>query len=227
MADTITRMTDQRALQRLLAWASPAFPVGAFGYSGGLETAIADDRVHDAATMRDWLDGNLRSGAGRNDTILATLACRSQADAKRLAELADLCLALTPARQRYEELLTTGHAFVQAASAWPNPAIERLPRPCPYPVAFGAIAGGAGISPQDTALALLTAYAQAQISVAVRLVPIGQTAGLAILADVEPLIAEMALTLARASEDDLGSIAYTADIAAMNHETLVTRIFRS
>lgn len=220
-------MTDARALQRLLAWASPAFPVGAFAYSAGLETAIADGRVADAAAMRDWLEGSLAAGAARNDAILCALACRGHDDAARLGELADLCLALTPARQRHEELLVTGGAFLDAAKAWPDPVHDRLLRPCPYPVAFGAVAGAAGIGPGDTVLALLTANAQAQISVAVRLVPIGQTDGLAILAAVEPVIAALAPALAQAGEDDLGSASFAADIAAMKHETLSTRIFRS
>lgn len=220
-------MADARALQRLLAWASPAFPVGAFAYSAGLETAIAEGRVRDAATTRDWIAGNLAAGGARNDAILAALACRGHADAARLGALAGLCLALTPARQRHEELLVTGGAFLDAAQAWPDPVHGRLPRPCPYPVAFGAVAGAAGIAAADTVLALLTAHVQAQISVAVRLVPIGQTDGLAILAAVEPVIAALAPALAEAGEDDLGTASYAADIAAMNHETLTTRIFRS
>ncbi len=220
-------MTDGRALQRLLTWASPAFPVGTFAYSAGLETAIAEGKIRDAAATRDWLTGNLKAGAARNDAILCALACRAHADAARLADLADLCLALTPARQRHEEMRVTGHAFLQAAKAWPDPVHDRLPRPCPYPIVFGAVAGAAGIVPADTVLALLTAHAQAQISVAVRLIPIGQTDGLAILAAVEPDIAALAPALAEAGEDDLGSASYAADIAAMNHETLVTRIFRS
>jgi len=224
---TTNTMANSLALQRLLIWASPAFPVGTFAYSGGLETAIADGTVRDPAATQDWIEGNLRHGAARNDAILAVLACRSQNDQTQLHDLADLCLALTPARQRHEELLVTGRAFVQAAAAWPDPVHGRLPDACPYPIAFGAMAGAAAITPADTALAFLTATSQAQISVAVRLVPIGQTHGLAILAALELIIAGLAETLANADEDDLGTIAYATDIAAMNHENLLTRIFRS
>lgn len=220
-------MADSVALQRLLLWSSPAFPVGMFAYSGGLETAIVEGKVNGVATMRGWLEGNLRHGSGRNDTILATLACRAFANPARLAELSDLCLALTPAHQRYQELLVTGQAFIQAAQAWPRSDLGNLPAACPYPIAFGAIAGASGINAKDCALAFLTAYAQAQISVAVRLVPIGQTDGLAMIAALEMLIENLAGQFAFANEDDLGSIAYATDVAAMNHETLVTRIFRS
>jgi len=227
MATLMTTTTELQALQRLLTWASPAFPVGSFAYSAGLETAIADRRVKDAATARDWIEGNLLAGAARNDAILTAEACRAYLDEQRLQQLTDLCLALTPALERHQELAATGEAFVLAARAWAAQTCARLPSPCPYPVAFGALAGACGISPDAMLLAYLTAYVQAQISVAVRLVPVGQTQGLAILAALEPLVAEKAKELSRATLDDLGSVAYAADIAAMAHETLSTRIFRS
>ncbi|WP_246248987.1 urease accessory protein UreF [Chelativorans alearense] len=224
---TTTIMADTQALQRLLAWASPAFPVGAFAYSAGLESAIEEKRITDSATTRNWIEGSLRGGAARNDAILAAEACRAHRYTAKLTELAEHCLALTPARQRHEEMLVTGKAFMEAASAWPNPVLGRLPDPCPYPVAFGAVAGAGGIAAAETLIAFLTAYTQAQISVSIRLVPLGQTDGLAILAALEPLIAATGDTLAKASLNDLGSAAYAADIAAMKHETLSTRIFRS
>ncbi|WP_375165933.1 urease accessory protein UreF [Chelativorans sp.] len=227
MGTATTIMTETQALQRLLAWSSPAFPVGAFAYSGGLETTIAGRRVADAQGALAWIEGNLRRGAVRNDAILAAEATRGHVDGATLGNLADLCLALTPARERYEEMLVTGEAFLAAARTWPDAVPQHLPSPCPYPIAFGAVAGMAGIAAEAMLVALLTAYVQAQISVAVRLVPIGQSDGLAILAALEPLIAEMAAALSEAGLDDLGSASYAADIAAMAHETLPTRIFRS
>jgi urease accessory protein len=222
-----TTMIERRALQRLLAWSSPAFPAGSFAYSGGLETAIASGMVNNAAQTRDWIEANLKGGGARNDAIFAAEAGRAHADARRLGELAELCLALLPARQRQEEMLLTGAAFAEAARAWPDSVHDRLPAPCPYPVAFGAMAGAAGIETGETIAAFLTAYIQSQASVAVRLVPIGQSGGLAIQAALEPLVTELSAGLCDATTADLGSVAYAADIAAMKHETLGTRIFRS
>lgn len=224
---TTTIMNEAQALQRLLAWASPAFPIGVFAYSAGLETAIAESRVADAAATRNWIEGNLRSGSARNDAILAAEACRRQEDAAALRDLADLCLALTPARERHEEMLTTGDAFALAARAWPDSVLQRLPSPSPYPIAFGAVAGASRVPTGAMLVAFLTTYVQAQISVAIRLVPIGQTDGLAILAALEPVVAALASSLAGATLEHLGSMGYAADIAAMAHETLPTRIFRS
>jgi len=224
---TITRMADMMALQRLLSWLSPAFPVGAFAYSAGLETAISDKRVAKACDLEDWLSGNLRHGAARTDAVILADAHRHHEDPAQLAHLADLCLALTPAGQRHTELIVIGNAFVTAASAWPSPIFERLPAPCPYPVAVGAIASAHAVPLEDTLIAFLTAYSQSQISVAIRLVPLGQSDGLKVLAALEPLIAACASNATASTLDDIGAIGYASDIAAMAHETLHSRIFRS
>jgi urease accessory protein len=220
-------MTHNGDLQKLLTWLSPAFPVGAFAWSAGLETAIADHRVHDRATTQDWIAANLAHGGLRTDAILLAHAHRAAGDATALAELADLCLALTPARERHEETTITGDAFTRAAQAWPSPVHAPLPQPCPYPIAVGAITAAHAIALPATLVAFLTATVQAQVSVAVRLVPIGQSDGLAIIATLEPIILSHAELCQRATLDDIGAIAYATDIAQMHHETLPTRIFRS
>ena len=220
-------MTGNRDLQKLLTWLSPAFPVGAFAWSAGLETAIAARTVHDRATTQAWLEGVLHHGSLRTDAILLAHAHRAAGDPAALRDLADLCLALTPARERYEETTITGAAFAAAAKAWPTPVLANLPAPCPYPIAVGALAAGHAIALDAALLAWLTAAIHSQVSVAVRLVPIGQSDGLAILAALEPAIASASELCQHAALDDIGAVAYAADIAQMAHETLSTRIFRS
>jgi urease accessory protein len=214
-------------LQKLLTWLSPAFPVGAFAWSAGLETAIQTRVVHDRSTTQDWIEGSLHHGGLRTDAILLAAAHRAAVDAAALAELADLCLALTPARERHAETLTTGTAFVAAAAAWSNTGMPALSEQCPYPIAIGAIAGRHGIALNTTLLAFITAAVHGQVSVAVRLVPIGQTDGLRIMAALEPAVAGAAAACGTAGLEEIGGIAYATDIAQMAHETLHTRIFRS
>lgn len=220
-------MTEPQALQKLLTWLSPAFPVGAFAWSAGLETAIATRQVHDAATTRDWIEGVLHDGGLRTDAILCARAHAGADNPETLRTLTDLCLALVPASERHAEILAMGAAFVAAARAWPSPALDRLPNRVPYPIAVGALAVAHDIDCRDTLLALLTASVHGQVSVAVRLVPIGQNDGLAIMAALEPAIAAIANDAATATLDEIGAIAYAQDIAQMQHETLSTRIFRS
>jgi urease accessory protein len=220
-------MTDTTALQRLLTWLSPAFPVGTFAWSQGLETAVADGRVGDAARLRDWIAGSLAHGALKTDAILLAHAWKDHAHSTALSNLAELGLALTAASERHVETSLTGETFGIAARAWPSDVFARLPQPCPYPVAVGAIAGAQGIGLTETLIGYLTASVHAQISVAVRLVPFGQTAGLQVMAGLEPAVAALAEAAATASLDDIGGIAYAADIAQMRHETIGTRVFRS
>jgi len=220
-------MSEAGTLQKLLTWLSPAFPVGAFAWSAGLESAIAEKTVTDSASLQNWIAGALAHGGLRTDAILLAHAHAASEDASHLRELADLCLALTPARERLAETLATGDAFAIAARAWPSDVYARLPRRCPYPVAVGAIAAAHGIGAGATLLGYLTAAVHSQISVAVRLVPLGQTQGLQVMAALEGRIAALAGDAAIAALADLGSIAYAADIAQMRHETLEPRIFRS
>jgi urease accessory protein len=218
-------MSEAAKLQRLLTFLSPAFPVGAFAWSAGLETAIAERSLTDSTTMRNWLLGSLAHGSLRTDAILLSAAHRSAPD--ELGPIAALALALTPSAERTQELMLTGDAFVKAAAAWPSDIYGSLPSPCPYPIAVGAIAAAHGIALETTLIGFLTAAIQSQVSVAVRLVPIGQTAGLAVIAALEPEVQRLAGVAATATLDDLGGIAYATDIAQMRHETLPTRIFRS
>jgi urease accessory protein len=220
-------MSGATELQRLLTWLSPAFPVGAFAWSQGLETAIADRRVTDSSSVRNWLEGIIAHGGLRTDAIILAHAHRAHADATQLASLAELAIALTGARERRDEMLLTGDAFVIAARAWPSDVYARLPAPCPYAVAVGAIAAAHGVALGDTLLGYLTAAVHSQVSVAVRLVPLGQTAGLQVMAALEPAIAALAEAATTAGLDSIGGIAYAAEIAQMRHETLEPRLFRS
>lgn len=219
-------MTDPAKLQKLVTWLSPAFPVGSFAWSAGLETAIAQGIVRDSAALQNWILSALRHGGIKSDAILLAEAHRRAHDGD-LGELADLGLALTAARERWLETTITADSYRRAIAHWPTPVVDRLPDPCPYPLVVGAVAAGHDIDIGDTLLAFLTATVHGQISVAVRLVPLGQSDGLRVMAALEPEIAALATTATKGSLADLGGLAYAADIAQMRHETLEPRIFRS
>jgi len=220
-----TTMTDGATLLRLLTWLSPAFPVGMFGWSHGLEQAIADGAVRDSDTLVDWISGLIASGSGWTDAVLFAEAHAAARDPDRLAELADLARALAPSAERLAETMGTGNAFLKAARAWPDhcPVLDEAP----WPVAVGAACGLAGIPLQSALVAALHAFAGNLVSVALRLVPLGQTEGVRSLAAVEAIILATASRAGRSTLDDLGSAALMSDIAAMRHETLQPRLFLS
>jgi len=211
-------------LLKLLAWLSPGFPTGAFAYSHGLEWAVESGDVSTADTLRDWLAAILAHGSGRNDAILLRHAHRAAHDPGALAALAELAAAVAAGRERLAETLDQGTAFLRAAQAWDCPA---LPEPIAYPIAAGALAGWHGIGEDLTAASYLQAFATNLISAAVRLVPLGQTAGLLVLAAIQPDVLRVANETAAATLDDIGGSAFRADLAAMRHETQYTRLFRS
>lgn len=211
-------------LIRLLAWLSPAFPTGAYAYSHGLEWAVESGDIADGETLRVWLADVLAHGSGRNDAILLRHAHRANADGDALAEIADLAAAVAPSRERRAETLNQGAAFVAAAAAWHPP---ELPPRVAYPVAVGAMAGRHGIVEDTATAAYLQAFATNLISAAVRLVPLGQSAGLHVLAALEPVILQVSAATRAATLDDLGGCTFRSDLAAMLHETQYTRLFRS
>jgi urease accessory protein len=223
MAITSTTMTDL-SLIRLLAWLSPAFPTGGYAYSHGLEWAVDINDIIDGDTLKVWLSDVLALGSGRNDAILLRHAHRAAKDPTALAEIAELALATAASHERQMESLAQGNAFAAAAVAWAGAA---LPANVPYAVAVGALTGANGIDEDDAAVAYLQAFATNLISAAVRLVPLGQNAGLRVLAALEPVILATGAETRTATLDDLGGCAFRSDLAAMRHETQYTRLFRS
>jgi urease accessory protein len=217
-------MSDATGIIRLLSWLSPAFPTGAYAYSHGLEWAVETHDIHDGATLRGWLEDVISHGAGRTDTILLRHAHRAANDPAALWDLAALGLATAASRERRDESLAQGHAFLRAASAWEVP---ELSEDTPYAVAVGAMTGAQGIDEDAAASAYLQTFAANLISAAVRLVPLGQTTGLQTLAALEPVILATATETKSATLDDLGGCAFRSDLAAMRHETQYTRLFRS
>jgi urease accessory protein len=223
---TIT-ITEPAALLRLLAWLSPAFPTGGYAWSHGVEWAVETGDITNTATLRVWLEDILRHGAGRTDAILLRHAHRAAADIAALNSLAALARALAPSRELLAETTAQGNAFRAAAAAWNPEILNRIEADLPYPIAVGALAGAQGIAENDAALGVLQAFAANLISAAVRLVPLGQSAGLAVLAALEPTITGISAETQSAGLDDIGSLSWRADIAAMRHETQYTRLFRS
>lgn len=206
-------------LLTLTQWLSPAYPVGAFAWSHGLEQAVACGNVDDADQLADWLAAVITHGAGRSDAILLVQG-HGSAD---IASLADLAAALAPSRERRMETLQQGAAFAATTRAvWGLDVPDMA-----YPVAVGRAAGLMGLPVVPTTQVWLQAFASNLVQAAQRLMPLGQTAGQRVLAGLTPLIIRQATIAAESGLDDIGSATFAVDIASMQHETQYSRIFRS
>lgn len=214
-------------LIRLMTWMSPAFPVGAFAFSGGLERAIHDGLVKDRLSLSGWISSLLAHGAIWNDAVFLAQAYRCHDDPARLAEISALAEALAGSAERHAETMGLGEAFVAAASAWPHPVLDHLGPLAPYPVAIGAVAASQQVPIEPTLAAFLNAVVSQLVSVAIRCGIIGQKHGVGIIAELEPLVVRIASTAASSLIDDLGSATIVAEISSLKHETQYSRLFRS
>ncbi len=222
------------ALYRLMVWLSPAYPVGAFSYSGGLEWAIEAGDIGDATSLVRWLEAVMGEGNGFCDAVLLVHAHRAAAsgDDDALAAVAELAAALAPTKERFLETTAQGRAFFETTrAAWPSEALDRLAAiwtgPLAYPVSVAVASAGHAVTVELALRAFLQAFAANLVSAAVRLIPLGQTDGQRVLSELEPAIDTCARHALACPLDDIGGATFRADIASMRHETQYTRLFRS
>ncbi|WP_202396079.1 urease accessory protein UreF [Stappia sediminis] len=226
-------MTTDAALYRLLTWLSPSYPVGAFAYSQGLESAIADGGVRNADAVRCWLLDGLEFGALWSDAVIFARSHEASiaGDRDALLEINTFARAFQPTRELRLETLAQGRAFMEVTSkAWNCELLaflSGLKREIAYPVAVASAAAGHWVACEAALDAWLHAAVSTLVSAAIRLVPLGQTEGQCIIAALE---AELHKTRNRAVDtplDMLSTACLSMEIASMNHETQDTRLFRS
>ena len=244
-------------LYRLLAWSSPAFPIGAFSYSHGLEANVAipgasrESAIHDRASLQQWVAAIVLRGSGRIDADILRDAYRAaeRGAADELADANHRGLAYRATAELALESGQQGEAFLRAwQGAWlaaPHPGVlpargesvsDAPPRtgegllpqaPVCHAAALGAAAASAGIALEDALLAYLQSFAGNLVSAGIRLGIIGQTDGQRILAALEPEIVAAVGAAKNRSPAEFGGATFAADIGSMAHETQYTRLFRS
>ena len=233
----IDPVLDRRGLFRLMAWLSPAFPVGAFAYSHGIECAVEHRLVRDRVSLTDWVAAIVVRGAGAVDAVLFREAWTSAAadDADALGRIAELGAAFRGSAETVQESADQGSAFLATvAEAWPDPRLaawsetlrkeERTPG---YAIAVGAVAGWNGLPLDVSLFAFLQAFAANLVSAGVRLIPLGQTDGQRAIAALEAPIAAAVETAISRPLDDIGTATPMVEWTSMRHEIQYTRLFRS
>jgi urease accessory protein len=214
--------TEPRQLLQLLAFMSPAFPVGGFAYSHGLERAIDDGTVISVEEVREWIESLLVHGSGWNDAVLFAQAYDADEDTQM--EIDELALALAASRERALETSDLGQSFAKSVAILSASEAMKFRT---YPVVVAAACEKTCIDKHTGLLGYLQAFSNNLIAVAVRLVPLGQSKGLEVMRDLMPVISRTTERALAASLDDLGSSTLLSDIAAMKHESQYSRVFRS
>lgn len=209
---------------------SPALPIGAYAYSQGLESAVESGWVRDESEARDWILGQLRHSLSALDVpVLARLHrawedddpaaarrwCRFVQASRESAELLAQERQLGGALQR----LLTDLGVMRACTEATEPVSQlRM---------FALAAVHWSIPLREAAAGYLWSWCEAQVAAAIKLVPLGQTAGQRILTDCIAAIPGAVDTGLALEEDAMGAAAPGVGLAAARHETQYSRLFRS
>ncbi|HSD60785.1 MAG TPA: urease accessory UreF family protein [Burkholderiales bacterium] len=227
-------MMNAVALTQLLQLASPALPVGAYTYSQGLEWAAESGAVRDEAGATAWIAGVLEASfSGLEAPVLARLTERWAAgDAAGAERWNALFLAGRESAELRAETLQMGYSMALLLRDSGMVEAERLAplaalRDPSFPAAWGFAAAAFGLPLREAVAAYAWAWLENQVMAAVKLVPLGQTAGQRMLAALAARIPALAERAVAATEDTLTNFAPLAAIASSRHETQYTRLFRS
>ena len=219
------------ALYRLLAWLSPAYPIGGFSYSHGVETAVEEGLVTDRASLVAWLATVLRDGSGRLDGALFAAAWRAVAakDWPAFEAIAERAAAWRGTSEMALESRQQGGSFLSITrTAWPHPDLDAVRDDLALPVAVALAAAAHGIALETALGGYLQAFAANLISAAVRTVPLGQSDGQRALAGLEATVRRTVETALAVSDlDEVGTATPLLDWCSLRHETQYARLFRS
>ncbi len=222
------------ALARLLQLASPALPVGAYSYSQGLEWAAEDGTVRDERSAGAWIAEVLRLGVGSFEAPLLAqaMAAALGQDWMRVAELNVRFIASRESSELRSETVQMGHSLrvlLDALEDVPQAAREALGamQEPSFPVVWGCVAAAWKIPRREALTAYLWAWAENQVMAAVKIVPLGQTAGQRLLLELGKVVEQAAGAALELEEADWSNFAPGFALASCKHETQYTRLFRS
>lgn len=222
-------------LVRLLHLASPALPVGAFSYSQGLEWAVESGKVSNEAQAQAWIRDALHFGLARCETpaLVDLLRAWKSHDNARVAHLNAEFIATRETAELRAETLQMGYSLARLLRdlpETPDAVTTALSGggAIAYPTPWAAAAAMWQIDETEAATTYLWAWLENQVMAAVKLVPLGQTAGQRMLVALTPELPALAAEACRRADDgDWENFTPAMTIASCRHETQYTRLFRS
>lgn len=216
---------------RLWQLISPALPVGAYAYSAGLEYAVEAGWIDTEEKANDWIIGQLQNNLSTLDgPVLVRLYGAWQEGNEEAARYWSRFLLAS--RESSELLAEDRHLGNALAQLLPELGIEealrwRSEQFTSFAAMFTLGAARWEVRIEQTLQGYLWAWCENQVAAAIKLVPLGQTAGQRILSNVVenlPAAVDKGLELA---DDDIGAISPGVAMACANHETQYSRLFRS
>ena len=212
----------------LLQLVSPSLPVGAYSYSEGIETLVTQGKIHNAQTLQQWLEGELKWGSIRLDTAIV---CRAYSN-NTLDYWNQWLSAIRETHELREQSHQMGYSLLRLIATLEPVLYESLLFNLKddfvnFAVIFGSLAKHWQITPQDAVLGYLHSWANNLVCAGLKLIPLGQTQGQKMLISLQPTLTITSLEVLSLQDEDLYSCGWGLSLASMSHASLYTRLFRS
>jgi len=219
-------------LLHLLQIASPSLPIGAYSYSQGLETAIEQGLVRDAESARSWIVQLLAENMARWEAPLCwrLMQAFTQRDAPVAAELSERYLASRDTAEFRAETVQMGFSLsrlIAELGIADEGVLAMMEQEVPLPAAYACAVAALGIPHEEALLAMLFAWAENQVLVCVKSVPLGQVAGQKLLLSLRPALEAAALAAQTMGEQEMSNWTPGLSLLSMRHEVQHGRLYRS
>lgn len=211
--------------------ASPALPVGGFAYSQGLEQAVEDGWIADREQAYVWIRDSLLLNLARQE-LPWWLYCHEGAAQRNWAALIEGNQQLSALRETAELRLESrqmGYSMARLFAQWPSALVLAGLKDMTwsYPAAYAALAACSDIDADTALAAYLWSWVENQVLAAMKIVPLGQIEGQALLHRLKDDIADACQVARQIPLSDAGSAAWGLALASARHETQYSRLFRS
>lgn len=233
-------ISDNAKLFYLLQVTDPTFPIGAYSHSLGFETYMVNRIVSTPEETKAYLESNLQSSFLYGDLLAASLAYDyAQAEnVGALLHLDEIIRAVKNPREIREASEKLGSRFVKTVvkmmpeiqtTIFKDYLDQAQTQKCAtnYAVVYGISCAVLGIDKTLSLSAFLYTNTSGVITNAAKSVPISQTSGQMIMAELYPLFGSLIQQVKELTEKDLGMAVPGFDIRSMQHEVLYTRIYIS
>jgi urease accessory protein len=222
------------ALLHLLQLSTPSLPIGAYSYSQGLEPALESGLVHDEASARDWIAQALQLVVARFEApvLWRLLQAFEHDDANAVQRWTERFLAARDTAEFRAETVQMGYSLgkLLAELKLPRPELlallQTLPE-VPLPTAFACAAVALDIPHEAALLGMLFSWAENQVLVCVKSVPLGQVAGQRLLLSLRPALESAAQTAQSLPDEELSNWSPGLSLLSMRHEVQYSRLYRS
>jgi urease accessory protein len=223
---------DATALLMLLQLTSPALPVGAYGYSEGLETLVDQGLIRSAADLQIWLQESLAAGSISIESAILIRTHRAwvQGNQPEVIYWNHWLSATRETAELQQQNWQMGRSLLKLLqdlypdrdwSGW------NMQENWNMAIVFALAAGLAEIDEYTAVLGYLQSWASNLVSAGVKLIPLGQTAGQKLMLQLAKPITNRADRSLHLPDDQLFSCSWGLSIASMTHETQYSRLFRS